>query len=158
MDLATFFRFLIYTQSAGLLGRGISPSQGRYLYTEQHKHRINAHNTNIHTLSGIRTYDPCVRAASDLAAPVNGRRISLTDNKFPAVTLSMTPNAFYLNLASSPVSFLLIPSPSGFLCVFSTYTHHVLSPAVRINGVNLERRRYLIDRPNSEGDNAIMHL
>jgi hypothetical protein len=32
-----------YTQSAGLLGRGISPSQGRYLHTQQHKHRINAH-------------------------------------------------------------------------------------------------------------------
>jgi hypothetical protein len=26
-----------YTQSVGLLGRGISPSQGRYLHTEQHK-------------------------------------------------------------------------------------------------------------------------
>jgi hypothetical protein len=27
----------------GLLGRGTSPSQGRYLHTEQHEHRINAH-------------------------------------------------------------------------------------------------------------------
>jgi hypothetical protein len=34
--------FLIYAQSVGLLGRGISPSQGRYINTEQHKHRINA--------------------------------------------------------------------------------------------------------------------
>jgi hypothetical protein len=32
-----------YTQSVGLLGRGISPSQGLYLYREQRKHRINAH-------------------------------------------------------------------------------------------------------------------
>jgi hypothetical protein len=32
-----------YTQSVVLLGRGISPSQGRYLHMEQHKHRINAH-------------------------------------------------------------------------------------------------------------------
>jgi hypothetical protein len=31
------------TQSVGLLRRGISLSQGRYLHTEQHKHRINAH-------------------------------------------------------------------------------------------------------------------
>jgi hypothetical protein len=30
-------------QSVGLLGWGISPSQGRYLHTEQHKHRINAY-------------------------------------------------------------------------------------------------------------------
>jgi hypothetical protein len=37
------FSFLIYTQSVRLLGRVISPSQGRYLNTEQHKHRINAH-------------------------------------------------------------------------------------------------------------------
>jgi hypothetical protein len=42
LDLFRFFSFLIlYT--AGLLGRGISPPQGRYLHTEQHKHRINAH-------------------------------------------------------------------------------------------------------------------
>jgi hypothetical protein len=32
-----------FTQSEGILGRGISQSQGRYLHTEQHKHRINAH-------------------------------------------------------------------------------------------------------------------
>jgi hypothetical protein len=34
MGLGTFFSFLIYTQSVALLGRGISPSQGRYLHTE----------------------------------------------------------------------------------------------------------------------------
>jgi hypothetical protein len=43
VDLGRFFSFLIYTQSIGLLGRGISPSQGRYLHAKQHKHRINAH-------------------------------------------------------------------------------------------------------------------
>jgi hypothetical protein len=37
------FSFLTYTQSVGLFERGISPSQGRYLHTEQHKYRINAH-------------------------------------------------------------------------------------------------------------------
>jgi hypothetical protein len=36
--LAVVFNFLIYTQSVGLLGRGISQLQGRYLHTEQHKH------------------------------------------------------------------------------------------------------------------------
>jgi hypothetical protein len=35
-------QFLNLRQSVGLLGRGISPSQGRYLHTGQHKHRINA--------------------------------------------------------------------------------------------------------------------
>jgi hypothetical protein len=43
MDLGHFLTFLVYTQSVGVLGRGISPSQGRYLHTEQHEHRINAH-------------------------------------------------------------------------------------------------------------------
>jgi hypothetical protein len=42
VDLGRFFSFLIYTQSIGLLGRGISPSQGRYLHTEQHNLGINA--------------------------------------------------------------------------------------------------------------------
>jgi hypothetical protein len=34
VDLGHFVSFLNYTQSAGLLGWGISPSQGRYLHTE----------------------------------------------------------------------------------------------------------------------------
>jgi hypothetical protein len=42
VDLGRFFTFLIYAESLGLLGRGISPSQGHYLYTEHHTHRINA--------------------------------------------------------------------------------------------------------------------
>jgi hypothetical protein len=36
------FSFLILRQSVRLLGREISPLQGRYLYTGQHKHRIDA--------------------------------------------------------------------------------------------------------------------
>jgi hypothetical protein len=43
VDLGRFFSFLIYTQSVGLLGRGISTSQCRYLHTEQRKYKINAH-------------------------------------------------------------------------------------------------------------------
>jgi hypothetical protein len=37
------FSFLIYAQSVGPLGWEMRPSQGHYLHTEQHKHRINAH-------------------------------------------------------------------------------------------------------------------
>jgi hypothetical protein len=60
-----FFSFVIFfTQSVGLLGRVISPSQGRYLHKRQHTHRINAH-TDIHDLSGIRTHDPSVRASEE---------------------------------------------------------------------------------------------
>jgi hypothetical protein len=60
-----FFSFLIFfTHTVGLLGRGISPSKGRYLHTGQHKHTINAH-TDIHALSGIRTHDSRVRESDD---------------------------------------------------------------------------------------------
>jgi hypothetical protein len=41
--LASFSLSWSYTQSVGLIGREISPSQGRYLHTGQHKYRINAH-------------------------------------------------------------------------------------------------------------------
>jgi hypothetical protein len=38
LDLGRFFSPLIlYTQSVGLLGRVMNPSQGRYLHTEEHK-------------------------------------------------------------------------------------------------------------------------
>jgi hypothetical protein len=53
-----------FSQSVGLLGRVISPSQGRYLHTGQHNHRIKAH-TDIHALSWIRTHDPSVRASEN---------------------------------------------------------------------------------------------
>jgi hypothetical protein len=38
----------------------ISPSQGRYLHTGQHKYKINAH-TNIHASSGFRIHNPSIR-------------------------------------------------------------------------------------------------
>jgi hypothetical protein len=43
----------------------MSPLKGLYLHTEQHKHRIKAHNTGIHALSGIRIHDPSVRASEE---------------------------------------------------------------------------------------------
>jgi hypothetical protein len=55
------------SQTVGLLGRVISPSQGRCLNTGQHKHKINAytHTPIIHAVNGIRTHDPSVRASGD---------------------------------------------------------------------------------------------
>jgi hypothetical protein len=43
LDLGRFFQFLNPIQSVGLLGRGISQSQRRYLHTGQQKHRIKAY-------------------------------------------------------------------------------------------------------------------
>jgi hypothetical protein len=63
--LAAFSVSWSYTQLVGLLGWGISPSQGLYLHIEQHKHRINAHNTDIHALSGIQTHNPSVQMSED---------------------------------------------------------------------------------------------
>jgi hypothetical protein len=38
-----FLSFVILHTSVGLLGQGISPSQGLYIHIGQYKHRINAH-------------------------------------------------------------------------------------------------------------------
>jgi hypothetical protein len=59
------FSFVIFfTQTVGLPGRVISPSQGCYIHTGQHKHRINAH-TDIYASSWIRTHDPRFQASKD---------------------------------------------------------------------------------------------
>jgi hypothetical protein len=59
------FSFVNHTQSVGPLGGVISPSKGRYLHAEQHKHRINAHrypclkwdsNPRSQCLSGLRRF------------------------------------------------------------------------------------------------------
>jgi hypothetical protein len=81
--LAAFSAFYSYTQSVGLLGRGISPSQGRYLHTEQHKHRINVH-TDVHICSRIRTHDPSVRASEDSSClRPRGHCYRLSDGSLP---------------------------------------------------------------------------
>jgi hypothetical protein len=59
-----FSSVIIFYTEVGFLGGVISSSQGRYLHTGQHKYRINAY-TDIHASSGIRTYDPSVRASED---------------------------------------------------------------------------------------------
>jgi hypothetical protein len=58
---------LSYTQAVGLLGWGISPPQNRYLHIGQHKPTRNAHNTDIHAFSGIRTHDPSLRTGEDIS-------------------------------------------------------------------------------------------
>jgi hypothetical protein len=45
------FSFLIYSQSVGLLERVISSSQGLYLNTGQHKHRINTYTHQTPTIT-----------------------------------------------------------------------------------------------------------
>jgi hypothetical protein len=58
-DIGRVFRFLIYTRSVELLGRGISPSQNRYLHRT-----IQTQNKRTQTPMPrqIWTHDPSVRA------------------------------------------------------------------------------------------------
>jgi hypothetical protein len=59
LSLGRFFSFLIRHTVGRTAWTGVSPSQDRYLHTEQHKHRIT--HTDFHASSWIRTLDPSER-------------------------------------------------------------------------------------------------
>jgi hypothetical protein len=73
-----FFSFKIILQTVGLVGRVISSSQGLYLNTEQHKHRINTY--TYQTSMPYVGFEPTIPAseraktvyALDLSATVTG--------------------------------------------------------------------------------------
>jgi hypothetical protein len=67
LGLGRLFSLLIFSQSVGLLGRGMSPSQSRYLHIGYHKHKVNAQrhsllewdsNPRSQCLSGRRQFMP----------------------------------------------------------------------------------------------------
>jgi hypothetical protein len=67
LTLTAFSDSWTFTKSVELIGRGISPSEGRYLHTGQHTHRINKHrhpylewdsNTRSQCSSGQRLFMP----------------------------------------------------------------------------------------------------
>jgi hypothetical protein len=60
-----YFILWIYTQSVGLLGRVIGPSQGLYLNTGHTNTEKRTETPNIHARSGIRTHDQSVRTSED---------------------------------------------------------------------------------------------
>jgi hypothetical protein len=64
LGLGRFFSFLILYTAGRTPWMGDQPV-ARPLPTYRKKYRINAHNTNIHALSGIRTHDRSVRANED---------------------------------------------------------------------------------------------
>jgi hypothetical protein len=78
LALASFSVSWSYLQKVGLLGRGISSSQGLYLNTGQHKHRINTytHKTSIPCVGFGPTIPASERAktvhALDCSATVTG--------------------------------------------------------------------------------------
>jgi hypothetical protein len=77
-DPGLLFSSVIILQTVGLFGRVISPSQGRYLNTGQHKHRINAytHQTSMPWVGFEPTIPATKRVktvhALDRAATVTG--------------------------------------------------------------------------------------
>jgi hypothetical protein len=72
-----------FSQTVGLLGRVISSSQGRYLSTGQHKHRINTytHQTSIPWVGFEPTIPASERAktihALDHSVTVTGKKVKL---------------------------------------------------------------------------------
>jgi hypothetical protein len=77
--LAGFSVSCTFTQSVELLGRVISPPQGRCLHTWQHKHRINAHR------------HPCLEWDSNPRSQcLSGRKSFLLQTKF-ITQLSSSP-------------------------------------------------------------------
>jgi hypothetical protein len=63
-----------FSQPVGLLGRAISPSQGLYLNTGEHKHRINAytHQTSMPYVGFKPTIPAFELAKTDRSATVTG--------------------------------------------------------------------------------------
>jgi hypothetical protein len=109
-----FFSFVMFfTQSVGLLGRVISPSQGRYLHTGQHKHRIHVH-TDIHALNGILTHDPSIRAGEDsscLSLPgYRDRQWNITKEALSVCLTAYTRNFHHIHLWWSLATFKTIGS------------------------------------------------
>jgi hypothetical protein len=84
-------QFLNLRQSVGLPGRGISSSQGLYLNTGQHKHRINTytHQTSMPCFGFEPTIPASERAktvyASDRSATVTGNYGSIKEKYFLAL-------------------------------------------------------------------------
>jgi hypothetical protein len=122
-----FSSVIIFTQTVELLGRVISPSQGRYLYTGQPKHRINAY-TDIHVLSGIRTPHPNVRASEDGSCL---RPCGHCDRRVKPCPADILPHAIFLRQYCG----LLLRMP--LWCFSSTPA----SPWAGISSITTPRRR-----------------
>jgi hypothetical protein len=58
-----YFSLWIYTQSVGLLGRVIGPSQGLYINTGQHKNRITHTHTHQTSMPEVG-FDPTITAST----------------------------------------------------------------------------------------------
>jgi hypothetical protein len=86
----SFVSFFFFLHTVGLLWRVISPSQGRYLHTGQHKHRINAH-----------TY-PCLEWDSNSQSQLSSeRRQFLPQNARPLRSASTYIQLVWLSVVAA---------------------------------------------------------
>jgi hypothetical protein len=106
-----------YRQSVGLLGRVISPSQGLYLYTEQHKHRpLPIHRTT--QTQNKRTQTSMPRAGFEPTTPV----------------FEWAKTAHALDRAATVIDYLLLSFPNIFLLSFHNETCTTVVTCLQIIG------------------------
>jgi hypothetical protein len=77
----SLFRFMIILQTVGLLGRVISSSQGLYLNTGQHKHRINTYT--------YQTSMPCVGFETMIPASERARTVHPLDRSAAVISVQV---------------------------------------------------------------------
>jgi hypothetical protein len=95
LGLGLFFNSLKYTQSVGLLGRWISLSQGHYLHTEQHKHRINTQTSmprvgfepTTPMFERAKTVNVCTHGENPISAHIEDRATRASETTFLAFWL-----------------------------------------------------------------------
>jgi hypothetical protein len=105
--------------------RVISPSEGLYLNTGQHKYRINTYTYQSSMPCGIRTYDPGFReSASDRPATVTGPEHATT-------LISLKPERWFLNCVWSLVGIPILTHKIQFLWVRFSHFMKTMSAFVR---------------------------
>jgi hypothetical protein len=75
-----------YFQTARLLERVISSSQGLYLNTGKHKQNKRISTPTIHSLGGIRTHDLSVRASEDSSCLRSRSHCDLPNNELQYIS------------------------------------------------------------------------
>jgi hypothetical protein len=131
-DFSVSWSFL---QTVGLLGRGISQSQGRYLNTGQHKHRINTytHQTSMHFVEFEPTNPASERAKTvhslDHSATVTGLEIAT----FLKLWININLSDFSINGESVNRNYTYLTYTSWWIIILSTilYGWKTQSPTKR---------------------------
>jgi hypothetical protein len=96
LGLCRFFSFLILYNFGRTPWTGISPSQGRYLHTEQHKHRINI---------PIQTSMPSVVFSTTIPASEREKTVHALDSAATVVALACKYLYVFSLIMDTPILF-----------------------------------------------------